>query len=167
QIALSIVLLVGAGLLSVSFVRLQRVSPGFTADHALTARVLLPVGTSFDFKRDGPGWAATFERITTRLAALPNVVALGAVSALPLTGSVGGAAITTTGNPRPPPGQGPKAEYVIVSGDYFRAAGVKLVSGRAFATSDRADSPPVVIVSREFERRYFPGGHAVGQRIQG
>ena len=167
EIALCLMLLVGAGLLMVSFARLQRVHPGFTPSHAVTARVSLPIGESFDFRRDGPRWRAFFEQLTARIGALPSVRATGAISALPLSGAVESSGFTVEGRPAPPPAQGPSADYAVISGDYFRAMGIALRAGRTFSSADRDDSPPVAVVTRELERRYFPSGGAIGQRING
>ena len=89
EVALSVVLLVGAGLLAGSFARLQRVTPGFDPRGVLTGSVLLPVGERFDPVRDGPRWSGFFDQFTARLDALPGVADAGAVSSLPLSGSGG------------------------------------------------------------------------------
>ena len=166
QIAFSLVLLVGAGLLAASFVRLERVDPGFVPEHAVTARISLPIGATFDPKRDGPAWSAFFTRLVERAGVLPNVTAAGAVSILPLTGDPESSGFAIEGRPPAAPGQGPGAEYFVLAGDYFRAMGMRLLTGRGFAAADRAETPRVIIVSRELERRYFPGDHAIGHRIQ-
>jgi predicted permease len=166
EVALSVILLVGAGLLAGSFARLQRVTPGFDPHGALTARVLLPVGDQFDFARDGPGWARFFDELTARLDALPGVHAAGAVSSLPLSGAVESGGFAIEGRPAPAPGEMPNAEYGVVSGDYFAAMSIRLLAGRVFDSRDRADAPGVVIVNREFVRRYFPDASPIGHRIR-
>ena len=165
QIALSLVLLVAAGLLASSFVRLQQVEPGFVPEHVLTASVSYPIQNTFDFKRDGPAWSAFFTELNARAAALPNVEAAGAVSALPLSGELEMSGFAIEGRIPPTPGQWPSAEYAVVAGDYFRAMEIRLISGRLFGWADRAETPRVVIVSRELERRLFPGGRAIGHRL--
>ena len=165
QIALSLVLLVGAGLLVASFVRLQRVDPGFVPQGALTARVDYPIGATFDFNRDGPKWSAFYTELVDRAAALPNVTAAGAVSALPLAGNPESSGFAVEGRIPPTAGQWPSAEYAVVAGDYFRAMGIRTLSGRTFTNADRAESPRVIIVSRELERRFFPNDRAIGHRI--
>ena len=166
QIAFSLVLLVAAGLLAASFVRLQRVDPGFQPEQALTAQVSLPIAGTFNPQRDGPGWAAFFTRFVDRAATLPNVIAAGAVSVLPLTGEPESSSFAVEGRPPAPSGQGPTSEYFVIAGDYFRAMGMRMQGGRPFNSADRAETPSVIIVSREVERRYFPGEHAIGHRIQ-
>lgn len=165
QIALSLVLLVAAGLLASSFVRLQHVQPGFVPQHALAASVSYPIPTTFDFKRDGPTWSAFFSELVDRAAALPNVEAAGATSALPLAGDPEVSGFAVEGRTPPAAGEWPSSEYAVVAGDYFRAMGIRLVAGRVFGRADRAESPRVIIVSRELERRYFPGDHAIGHRL--
>ena len=166
QIAFSLVLLVAAGLLAASFVRLQRIDPGFQPQQALTAQVSLPIAGTFNPQRDGPGWAAFFTGLVDRAGKVPNVAAAGAVSVLPLTGEPESSGFAIEGRPPSPSGQGPTAQYFVIAGDYFRAMGMRLQAGRAFNTGDRAETPRVIIVSRELERRYFPGDHAIGHRIQ-
>jgi putative ABC transport system permease protein len=167
QIALSLVLLVGAGLLSLSFVRLQRVDPGFVPTGAITSQVVFPISGNFDVAREGPAWSALFTQLTDRLGQMPNVEAAGAVSALPLSSTIESAGVTIEGRPPAAPGQGIGGEYAVVSGDYFRAIGMRLLAGRTFDARDRKETTPVVIVSREFERRYFPGDRAIGHLLSG
>src|SRR5262249_24067463 len=79
-VSLSLILVIGASLMTISFTRLQRVDPGFDPHHVLTANIGLPVPGAFDFKKDGPSWAAAFKQLQTRLAQSTGVVAAGAVS---------------------------------------------------------------------------------------
>jgi predicted permease len=167
EVALSVVLLVGAGLLGGSFARLQRVTPGFDTRGVITGNIVLPVGARFDSVRDGPRWHQFFNQFTARLDALPGVADAGAVSSLPLSGAVESGGFVIEGRPAPAkPGDGPNADYSVVSGDYFGAMGIRLLSGRPFENRDRSDTPGVVIVSRELARRYFPGVSPIGQRIR-
>lgn len=166
EVALSLMLLIGAALLGRSFVRLQNVEPGFDATNALTLGVGLPIAGQFDPTRDGPKWAATLNQATARLSTLPRVIAAGAVSSLPLGGAWEGGGMRITGRAPDPPGQGPHAQYNVVSGDYFKAARINLVSGRAFDGRDDASGAGSIIVNREFVRKYFPNttevlGHTV------
>ena len=166
EVALSVVLLVGAGLLAGSFARLQHVTPGFDPNDVLTGNVLLPVGARFDPVRDGPAWRQFFDELTARLDALPGVSDAGAVSSLPLSGAVESGGFTIDGRPRPALGEAPTADYSVVSGDYFAAMGIRLLAGRMFDGRDRRDAPGVVIVNRELARRHFPGTSPIGQRIR-
>ena len=166
EVALSVVLLVGAGLLAGSFARLQHVTPGFDTRGVLTGNIVLPVGARFDPVRDGPRWHRFFDLFTARVGALPGVAAAGAVSSLPLSGAVESGGFTIEGRPRPVPGEAPNAEYAVVSGDYFHAMGIRLLSGRAFDSRDGSDAPRVVVINRELARRYFPGASPLGQHLR-
>ena len=165
EVALSVVLLVGAGLLAGSFARLQRVTPGFDPNGVVTGNIVLPVGANFDPARDGPGWHRFFDQFTARLDALPGVSHAGGVSSLPLSGAVESGGFSVEGRPRPAPGEGPVAEYSVVSGDYFGTMGIRLLSGRTFDSRDRSDAPGVVIVNRELARRHFQTS-PIGQRLR-
>ena len=165
EVALSLVLVVGASLLTLSFLRLQRVDPGFTPTGVLTAGVVLPIPAGFDPKRDGPGSARFFAALDDRLVRSPGIQAVGAVSALPLTGTIEGGAMTIAGRPAPAAGQALQAEYAVVEGDYFNAMRIPLVAGRRFDRGDLAEAVPVMIVNREFVRQYLTGAQPVGTQI--
>jgi predicted permease len=166
QVALSLVLLIAAGLLGGSFVRLYAVDAGFEPRGAMTAHVSLPVGDRFDPARDGPGWTRFFEALTQRLAAVPGVEAAGAVSALPLDGTIEGSTFVVDGRPPVEPDRRPRTGYVVVAGDYFRAAGIRLLRGRVFDPRDRADAPGVVLINQAAARRYFEGEDPIGQFVR-
>jgi putative ABC transport system permease protein len=166
EVALSLVLLVGAGLLAQSFARLQRVAPGFEPDRAMTAGVLMPIGSSFNPGRDGPRWSSFFTEYAERLGRLPGVVAAGGVSSLPLTGAVETTSFAIDGRPRPADDQpGPSADYFVVTPGYFAAMGIPVSSGRTFDSRDRADGAGAILVNEEAARRYWPGESALGKRI--
>ena len=157
EVALSLMLLIGAALLTTSFARLQRIEPGFEPSHVMTASVVLPVPGEFNPTRDGAGWARYFRQLQGRLSQSPGIEAAGAVSVLPLADAVETGSTATIGEPPPIPGKAHPTEYLVVEGDYFRAMRINLLGGRAFAATDVADSPPVVIVNREYARKYLGG----------
>ena len=160
ELAISLVLLIGAGLLIRSFIRLQSVPPGFTADHVLTMQIL-----ANDTKyHDEKVLAAFYRDIEARIAHLPGVVAEGAVSALPLTGTVGWGGIHVEGY-TPPPGQELQVDLRIASSDYFRAMQISLVAGRFFSDNDRQDTQQVVIIDENFAKRFWPHNDAVGKHL--
>jgi putative ABC transport system permease protein len=165
EVALSLVLMIGAGLLAASFARLQRVDPGFAPDHVLSASVSLPIPGRLDPIADGPRWSAFFGQLVARVNALPGVRAAGAVSTLPLTGLLESGGFTIEGRPKPERGRSPSADYLVIEGRYFRAMGIGVAEGRAFDSRDRADGVPAVIVNRAFVREHFPGEPALGRRI--
>jgi putative ABC transport system permease protein len=165
EVALSLMLLIAAGLLLESFVNLQRLTPGFVPSHALSATVSYPVSGDDSPGRDGGRWAAFFDAFTTGVAALPGVRAVGAVSSLPLSGNVESGGFTIDGAPMPAAGHAPSAQFNIVAGDYFRAMGIQMTAGRLFDSRDRADALAVMVVSRSFVRHFFPNRTPIGERI--
>ena len=160
ELALSLMLLIGAGLLVRSFVRLQSVAPGFTTEHVLTMQI-----AATDPKyRDDKALANLYREIEDRVAHLPGVVAEGEVSVLPLTGSVGWGGIHVEGY-TPPPGQELQVDLRVASADYFRAMEIPLRAGRFFSAHDTADMPRVVIIDERFAQRFWPNGDAVGKHL--
>jgi predicted permease len=135
--------------------QLHQVQPGFDASHVLTAGIGLPVAGRFDPIRQGPQWVTILNQATARLNSAPGVVAAGAVSSLPLSGALEGGGVRITGRSPDPPGQGPSAQYNVVSGNYFKAASIRVVAGRVFDTRDDAPGAWSIIVNREFVRKYF------------
>ncbi len=160
ELAISLVLLIGAGLLIRSFIRLQSVPPGFTADHVLTMQIMANDTRYHDDKV----LAAFYRDIEARMAHLPGVVAEGAVSALPLTGTVGWGGIHVEGY-TPPPGQELQVDQRTASIDYFRAMQISLVAGRFFSDNDRLDTPQVVIIDENFAKRFWPHNDAIGKHL--
>ena len=154
QVALSLMLLIGAALLTRSFVSLQQVRPGFDPSNVLTVNVGLPFSGRFQPAVDGPRWATTLDQISDRLASSPGVAAVGATSALPMTGRIEGGGVRILGRVYEP-GQAERTLYSVVSGDYFRAAGIRLAAGRNFDASDRDTARATIIVSRKFAREHF------------
>jgi putative ABC transport system permease protein len=165
EVALSLVLTIVAGLLVSSFMKLERVTSGFDPREAVTASITLPVGDSFNPARDGAGWSRFFNALLTSLAAAPGVRAVGATSAIPLSGTVESGAFTVDGMPAPRPGQAPQTQYSVIDGDYFRAAGIRLVSGRAFDARDEANAPGVVVINETLARKYFASENPLGRSI--
>jgi predicted permease len=160
ELAFSLILLIGAGLLIRSFVRLQSVAPGFATDHLLTMQV-----AANDPKYHQDKAIASFWReIETRITHLPGVVAEGAVSALPLTGSVGWGGVQVEGY-TPPPGQELQVDNRTASVDYFRAMQISLVAGRFFSQQDTMDMPQTVIIDQKFAQRFWPHNDAIGKHL--
>ncbi len=161
EIALSMMLLVGAGLLMKSFLRLLEVDPGFRADSVLTLRISLP-----ENRYSEPAQIRTFIQVLLeRVSKLPGVESAGGVSALPLSGS--GSSGTTTVDSRavPPEKATPEADWRVVTPGYFKAMGIRLVSGRFFDAHDTDSSAPVAIIDETMAKTYWPGEDAVGKRI--
>ncbi|OLD12631.1 MAG: hypothetical protein AUJ01_15905 [Acidobacteria bacterium 13_1_40CM_3_65_5] len=161
EVALSLVLLVSAGLLVRSLVALQDVDPGFVAEHAVTTDLMLP-DTRYP---DGTSQTAFYQRLLDEMRGLPPGAASSAIATtLPLNGSAMGVGFSIDGRPKEP-GTRTSAAYFAVSPDYFKAMGIRVARGRTFTDRDNQQAPPVVIISETFARRYWPNEDPLGQRI--
>ncbi len=161
EIALSLVLLVGGGLMMRSFLRLTSVDPGFDPRGVLTATVPL-AGSRYSTDEQR---AAFFQRLTTQVSTLPGVESASAINHLPLGGDVWTFGFNVEGRPAPPGAERPGAVYRVVRPDYFRTMGAALLKGRDFTERDDASAPGVVIVNEALARRQWPGEEPLGQRI--
>jgi putative ABC transport system permease protein len=158
ETALAVVLLVGAGLLINSFVRLLRTPPGFNPEGVIVARTTLPQARYPEAERG----KTVYRRALERIAALPGVQQVSVASFLPLA-SEWQIGVRIEG--------GGESEYYMtygswVSNDFFRSMGIPLMKGRVFTDQDRADTTPVVVVNEAMARRFWPGQDAVGKRIR-
>ena len=162
EVAISLVLLAGAGLLIRSFVRLQKIDPGFRAEGVLTARVSLPVGAYQNEQKT----AAFFSNAVTRIASLPGVQSAAGVSFLPLAGPGMGTSFYRRDQPEPAAGEAPTTEVRPVTPNFFRTMGIPHLAGRDFSDADRLNSPLVAIVSASLARRHLAGENPIGKRLQ-
>jgi putative ABC transport system permease protein len=160
EIALAVVLLVGAGLMLRSFVALQSVPPGFDAHGVLTMRVSLP-----SRKYDEAKALRFFTEATARARALPGVEAAGMISYLPFTGLGAGTGFTIVGQPPPAPGQGNVVDVSVCDNGYFQAMKIPLQRGRWFTERELHEKSNVVIVNEELVRRHFPATDPIGQQL--
>jgi putative ABC transport system permease protein len=160
EVAMSIVLLVGAALLLRSFARLTNVDPGFRAENVLAFRVSLPSTTY----RDDHSRIAFFERLLERLEGLPAVTSAGLTQSLPMRGDYI-LSFTVRGRPAPKPNEGPSANYRAVSPHYFQTLGIPLLRGRVFSEQDAQKSPMTAIVDQRFVERHFSNEDPIGQGI--
>jgi predicted permease len=160
ELALSLVLLIGAGLLIRSFIRLQSVPPGFNADNVVSMQVVV----SDPKYRDQKVLNGFYREVDNRISHLPGVTAEGAVSALPLTGTVGWGGIHVEGY-NPPAGQELQVDQRTASTDYFRTMQIPLVAGRFFSDQDNPDSSQVAIIDQKFAQRFWPNNDAVGKHL--
>jgi putative ABC transport system permease protein len=161
EVAVSLVLLVGGGLMMRSFLRLTSVNPGFDPRGVTTAVVRL-AGPRYatDEQR-----AAFFRRLTTQLGSLPGVKSASAINHIPLGGDVWTLGFTVEGRPAPPDAERPSAVYRVARPDYFRTMGAALLKGRDFTEGDDDAAPAVVIVNEALARRQWPGEEPLGKRI--
>jgi predicted permease len=161
EVALSVALLIGAGLLLRSFSRLQDVNLGFEPTNLLTMRISLPRNR---YQGDSESWAY-YSRLLREIKALPGVRDAGLTSSVPLSGAGGtSGAVQIPGRAAAPDGSQPSAAWRVVSPGYFRTLGVPL-RGRDFDERDKADSQPVTIISEEMARRYWPGEDPIGKQV--
>jgi putative ABC transport system permease protein len=161
EVALTLVLLVGAGLLIRSFWRLQQVDPGFKTDNVLTLRLSLPRSRY----TDGAQSASFFERLQERLAALPGVVAVSATTDIMLQRLATSSNFTIENRPRDPSELSLELPFDRVQPNYFQTMGIQLMRGRTFTAQDGRDSPRVGIVNETFVKRYFPNEDPIGKRF--
>jgi putative ABC transport system permease protein len=162
EVALAVVLLAGAGLLLASLARLQSVSPGFSPNGVLAARLTL-AGPRY---QDRAAMVQFYDNVLNRLRETPGVEAAGAAGALPLSGSANTSNFRIPGRPEPADGQGPTSRWERVTPDYFRALGIPLKSGREFEARDKADAPAVLVVTESWARTFFPGDRdVVGKHV--
>lgn len=159
EVALALVLLVGAGLLIRSFWKLQQADPGFNPEQVLTASLNLPSARYEGWKTN-----AFYQQLLDRIAAQPSVQSVGLTSDLPWTGYDENIHFAIDGKTFPPNDE-PAGRFHFASADYFRTVGVPLVAGRFFNVNDTVDSPNVVMINRAMTERYWPNESAVGKRF--
>jgi putative ABC transport system permease protein len=162
EVALSLVLLTGAGLLMRSFVRLQNVDPGFRSEGVLTARVALPA-SRYPQPRDS---AAFFGTAVSRIRELPGVQSAAGTAFLPMTGGGIGTRFYRLDRPVPADGQAPATLVRPVTPEFFRTMGTPVRAGRDFTEADREGAPAVAIVSEGVVRQLYPGEDPLGKRLQ-
>jgi predicted permease len=162
ETAFALVLLVAAGLLLKSFMRLQNVDPGFSPDRVLTAQMALPVARYPDAAARRAFWL----RLVDAARAIPGVSAAGLTTNVPFNGNVSSGSYSIVGYTPGPTEAAPHGRQEVVGGDYFAALQIPLVEGRFFNDGDSAESAPVVVVDRFLADKYFPGRSALGHQIQ-
>jgi putative ABC transport system permease protein len=163
EVAVSLILLIGAGLLINSFLRLRNVDPGFRADNLLTMRIVLPELKYPDHARR----SAFYTELINRIEALPGVKSAAVANWIPLVRQGDSIGFSIEGRPDPAPGQGQRPTVVtrVTSPRYFRTMGIQLLNGREFGDEDKVDSPAVAVVSETMARRFWPDEDPIGKRI--
>lgn len=162
EVAVALMLLVGAGLLIKSYVNLRGVDPGFQSENVLTAQLVVPAARHPAAADRWRFW----QRLIEETQQIPGTTVVGLTSNVPFNGSVSSGSYSIIGF-TPPPGQPqPHARQEVVGADYFQAMRIPLVEGRFFNDGDTLDSAPVAIVDQYLVQKYFPGRSAIGQEIQ-
>lgn len=165
EVALAMLLVVGAGLMLRSFVLLDSVNPGFRPERLLTFRmVLVPSGWK-TFDELLAQRAALIQQMLTRIRALPQVAAASSISFLPLSGSQSGSDYYRSDRPAPRPGTPNGGDVSVISDGYFQTMGIPMFAGREFEERDRAGAPQVAILNRTAARQNFPGENPIGKRM--
>src|ERR1044072_4866848 len=160
EVALSVVLLAGAGLLFRSFMRLQSVNAGFTPQQVLTAQ-LSPAGPKF---KGDPDYVAFYEQVLDRVSAIPGVQSAGVINVLPLTAGPT-IAFRVDGRPILTQDKWPPTEFRSVSSDYFRTMNIPVLQGRAFTKADDANAPRRLMINQALPQRDFPDENPLGKRL--
>jgi predicted permease len=162
EVAVSLMLLVGAGLLVRSFLSLKRTDPGFRPDDVLTMRFALP-----DETHGKPEMQRAFYReLLDRVTKLPGVESAGGVSGLPLSGSSSSGTTTIDTNAVPPDQRSPESDWRVVLPGYFESMGIKLQRGRAFDARDNETAARVAVVDESLADKYWPGEDPIGKRLK-
>ena len=161
EVALSLVLLAGAGLLIRSFLRLQDVNPGFRTEGVLTTRIQLPATRYDDSRKSG----AFFTEAVSRVGTLPGVRSAAGISFLPLAGPGIGTSFYVTDRPEPAAGEYPTTEVRPITPNFFETMGIPRLAGRDFQASDTIDSPLVAVISETLARRHLAGENPIGKQL--
>ena len=162
EMAVAMMLLIGAGLLIRSFIRLEHVTPGFQPDRILSMRIGL---SNARYKKDLKVASAGLDEILQRIAQVPGVVSTGSIQFPPLGGLLPATGYWVAGRPTPNPSEAPVTGVSIVTPGYFPTMGIPLINGRLFTERDQEGTPQVTIVSQSLARQEFPNMNPIGQRL--
>jgi putative ABC transport system permease protein len=161
EMAVALMLLIGAGLLIRSFIRLEQVTPGFEPDRILSMRI----GLSSPRYKDLKVASAGLDEILHRIAQVPGVASTGSIQFPPLGGLLPATGFWVAGRPIPNPSEAPVTGVSIVTPGYFPTMGIPLLNGRLFTERDQAGTPQVTLVSQSLARQQFPNMDPIGQRL--
>jgi putative ABC transport system permease protein len=162
EVAVSFILLIGAGLLINSFLHLRNVDPGFRAEKVLTMRIVLPEVRYPDSKVRAP----FYDELIRRVEVLPGVTSAAVVTDVPLTNSGNSVGVSIEGRADPAPDRVPIVITRMISSHYFKTMSIPLLKGRELTETDKADSSPVVVISETTARVFWPGEDPLGKRIK-
>ncbi len=162
ELALAQVLLVGAGLLVMSYYRVSQIVPGFNGEQVLTAKIA-PAASKYP---DAKSRVQFYSRVLETLRGLPGVTSAGMVMNLPLSGASMNRGFHAEGRPEPKPDENVSMDYQVVSHDYFSTIEVPIVRGRGFTEQDRDGAPRVIVINEAMARKYYwPNEDPVGKRM--
>jgi putative ABC transport system permease protein len=161
EVAMALVLLISAGLLIKSVIRLRNVNPGFDAENRLTMNVTLP-SAKYPKRQQ---WVAFYDQLTERLEALPGVKSAGFTSVLPFSGNFDGRGLAVEDHPRPA-GEELSVDLYIITPAYLPTMSIQLLSGRALTEHDTETTPPVALINETMAREMWPGQDPIGKRIK-
>jgi putative ABC transport system permease protein len=161
EIALALMLVIGAGLLLKSFWRLQRVDPGFRTENILSLRIA-PPDASYP---KPPQKRAFYRQVLGRIGGLPDVLSTGAINLLPLGPRNWNFSVTIEGRETPPGARGPHADFRLVTPGYFETTGIRLVKGRSFTVLDNETAPGVALINESMAREYWPNDDPIGKHV--
>lgn len=161
ELALAQVMLVGAGLLIMSYVRVSQIDPGFRSENVLSAKIA-PAASKYPDTRSRIQF---YSQVIEKLQALPGVTSAGMVMNLPLSGASMNRGFTAEGRPDPKPDENISMDYQVVSRDYFSTLNIPVLRGRSFAASDTENSARVIVINDAMARRYWPNEDPVGKRM--
>ena len=161
EVAIALVLLIGAGLLVRSFVRIEAIDPGFNPHHLLMTTVSVAGNPLYV----GARREALYRQIVDQVKVVPGVESASMVNHPPMAVDVWGFPFSVEGQPLPRPGEGPSAVFRVSRPGYFQAMNIPLVQGRDFTDGDKLHAPEVVIVNEKLAKAYWPNGDALGKRL--
>ncbi len=162
EVALAVVLAIGAGLLVKSFARLTSVNPGFSRNDVLTSIIVLP-STRY---RDNKSWVEFYRKLLDQLKTTPGVISAGATNGVPLSGNIVGDYVQIDGRPFTERGENrPSAEIFSASPDYLSTMGIRLLRGRYLTEHDSANGDPVAVIDSSAAAKFWPNDDALGKRI--
>jgi putative ABC transport system permease protein len=163
EVALTLVVLAGAGLMITSVARLLGVDPGLDARNVLLMQMSLP---QEDLYYGPPGNPRFCQALDEQVGAVPGVLSVSTIAHLPLGGGLAGRGLTIEGRPDPSPENQPSAAYSVACPNILRSLGIPLLGGREFTVADAVGAPAVALVNEGMARRFWPGEDAVGKRFK-
>jgi putative ABC transport system permease protein len=162
QVAMSLILLAGAGLMIKTIARLSGVDPGYQAKNLLTLEYRLPQSRY----KDGSSQWNFHQQVVERVSALPGVRSAALAQGIPFSGNIGREPLILLDRPLPPPGQEPVAEFNMVGSHYFETMSIPLIAGRFFSQTDQAGTPAVALINRTMAQKFWPGSDPIGKQIE-